>query len=142
MRLFDGYEIRGLDIRTINIGTSTKPHLYSITAGQRNSKSLIFHIKIENDFHQCHLARVNSTSVNFAPILNLTLFDQNELAEDEGELVVATTVLVGNAPVLNLTLFDQDSVVENTVLTEAVPTVLNEPVTEKTFRSMTTRSMR
>ena len=68
MRLFDGYEIRGLDIRTINIGTSTKPHLYSITAGQRNSKSLIFHIKIENDFHQCHLARVNSTSVNFACI--------------------------------------------------------------------------
>ena len=65
MRLIGGYEIRGRNIRKRTIGSVDKPYLYSITAGQRNQRSLIFHIKIEDDFHQCHLRRVNATYCNF-----------------------------------------------------------------------------
>ena len=66
MRLFPGYEVRGCDIRKKTVGSLEKPCLYSITAGQRNQKSLIFHLKIEDSFHQCHIHIVNATSCNFS----------------------------------------------------------------------------
>ena len=62
MRLIGGYEIRGRNIRKRTIGSVDKPYLYSITAGQRNQRSLIFHIKIE-DFHQCLPKHVRLTKL-------------------------------------------------------------------------------
>ena len=40
------------------------PHLYAITAGQYNKKSLLFHTKIEADFHTLKINKTNKKSVN------------------------------------------------------------------------------
>ena len=40
----------GLEVRQENIGTKNKPFLYVITSGNRNGKSLIFHVKIDDTY--------------------------------------------------------------------------------------------
>ena len=44
------YTIPGLPIRLENVGTKNKPFFYAITAGERNEKSLIFHVKINDKY--------------------------------------------------------------------------------------------
>lgn len=45
------YLLKHDEVRLADIGTLIEPHLYSITAGQRNDQSLIFHVKIGKQFH-------------------------------------------------------------------------------------------
>ena len=49
-----GYDIQNKDIRNKEIGNLECPFLLAISPGQRNFKSLIFHIKIGFDYYQCH----------------------------------------------------------------------------------------
>ena len=60
------FEIKGRDIKKRNVGTTEKPHLYAITAGQRNAGtggSLIFHVKIGDTFHQLTICKTHKNSV-------------------------------------------------------------------------------
>ena len=58
------YIIKNTEVRLQNIGTLQEPHLYAITSGQNNHASLLFHCKIENDFHTMWINKVNKTSCN------------------------------------------------------------------------------
>ena len=58
------YVIKNTDVRLANYGTLQEPHLYAITAGQYNKKSLLFHTKIEADFHTLKINKTNKKSVN------------------------------------------------------------------------------
>ena len=58
------YNIKHLEVRLADIGTLAEPHLYAITAGQRNNKSLLFHVKIATIFHTLRICKVNKKSVN------------------------------------------------------------------------------
>ena len=58
------YNIKHDDVRLADIGTLTEPHLYCITAGQRNNLSLLFHIKIGLIFHILIVNKVNKSFVN------------------------------------------------------------------------------
>jgi hypothetical protein len=49
-----GYDIQNKDIRNKEIGNLECPFLLAISPGQRNFKSLIFHIKIGFAYYQCH----------------------------------------------------------------------------------------
>ena len=59
------YQVRNYFVELNNHGSETEPYLYAISGGQRNNISLIFHIKIENVFHELWLVMVNKTSCNF-----------------------------------------------------------------------------
>ena len=61
------FKVNGEEIQNRNIGGLEKPHLYAITAGQRNAGtngSLIFHIKIGDKYHQLCIDKTNKTSVS------------------------------------------------------------------------------
>ena len=59
-----GYDIQNKDIRNKEIGNLECPFLLAISPGQRNFKSLIFHIKIGFDYYQCHKNTVNKCTIN------------------------------------------------------------------------------
>ena len=73
----NGYKVKGLEIRNEKVGTLNKPHLFAISSGQRNEKSLIFHFKIGNEYHNCILKRVNGrcslTKMSLSRLLLLKL---------------------------------------------------------------------
>ena len=52
MALSIGYTIQGFDIEKVEIGTKECPHLYYISAGQKNDDSLVFFVKIHYTFHE------------------------------------------------------------------------------------------
>ena len=56
--------IRGEEIRKENVGSPNRPHLYNIGPGQRNGASLVFDIKIGNDFRQVTIDKVFKSSVS------------------------------------------------------------------------------
>ena len=56
------YKVPGLEIRQENIGTKNKPFLYAITSGNQNGKSLIFHVKIIDKFHELLLVKINASN--------------------------------------------------------------------------------
>ena len=58
------YTIKHSEVRLADIGTLTEPHLYAITAGGRNNKSLLFHVKIATIFHCLKICKINKKSVN------------------------------------------------------------------------------
>ena len=60
------YQVPGLEVRLENIGTKNKPFLYAITSGQQNGKTLIFHVKIGETFHELFLDKVNASNCNFS----------------------------------------------------------------------------
>ena len=46
-------------------GTWSKPYLYKITPGQKNGKSLIFHMQVGENFYQVDINKVGKTFVYF-----------------------------------------------------------------------------
>ena len=58
------FRIRGREIEKENVGTPNRPHLYNIGPGQRNGASLVFDIKIWNDFRQVTIDKVFKSSVS------------------------------------------------------------------------------
>ena len=63
MNPFD-IHVRGNEIKRAHVGSPNLPHLYNIGPGQRNGASLVFDIKIGNDFRQVTIDKVNKSSVN------------------------------------------------------------------------------
>ena len=58
------YIVKNLEVRLQDFGNLQQSHLYAITSGQRNNKSLLFHVKIAAVFHTLFIAKVNKKSVN------------------------------------------------------------------------------
>ena len=58
------FSIKGNDIKKEHVGSPNRPYLYNIGPGQRNEASLIFDIKIGNDYRQLTIDKVNKSSVN------------------------------------------------------------------------------
>ena len=52
MTEIEPYKIAGLEIANIETGTAKLPYFYKITSGQKDTKSLIFHSKINEEDHQ------------------------------------------------------------------------------------------
>ena len=63
------YEIEHPEVQKYEFGELNKPFLVhtctSITSGQRNGTTVIFHNKIGNSYHQSIISQVNKSSVNF-----------------------------------------------------------------------------
>ena len=58
------YDIKHNEVRLTNYGSPQEPHLYAITSGQKNYASLLFHVKIEDEFHTLSINKVNKKSCN------------------------------------------------------------------------------
>ena len=58
------YELKNKEVRVAPHGTLELPFLYAVTSGERNNDSLVFHLKIGETFHQCHIDQVNKNSCN------------------------------------------------------------------------------
>ena len=56
------YKIKGLGIRDQSVGTVTKPFLYGITSGKFNHKSIVLHCKINEQYYEYSIKRVNSST--------------------------------------------------------------------------------
>jgi hypothetical protein len=57
------YQIKTGHIRLPDFGSLLEPALFAITAGERNKKSLLFHLKIGKHFHVCTINKINKNSV-------------------------------------------------------------------------------
>ncbi len=44
------FALNGEEILEVNVGTPNQPHLYNIGPGQRNGQSLVFDLKIWENF--------------------------------------------------------------------------------------------
>ena len=60
------YEISNLNNQGKNVGSCSNPFFYHITTGQRIRKSAIFHAQIGTKYHEYHIQRVNSETLNLA----------------------------------------------------------------------------
>ena len=58
------YTVPGLLIRNDDVGCLDKPHLFAISSGKFNQKSLIFHFKIGNKYYDCEIHRINKSFCN------------------------------------------------------------------------------
>ena len=58
------YNVQRPEVRLAELGTLIEPYLYNISGGQRNHKSLLFHVKIATIFHTLRICKVNKKSVN------------------------------------------------------------------------------
>ena len=59
------YTIKGLDIRDVVVGTTSKPFLYTVTSGKYNHKSLVLHCKMQDKYYEYTIKRVNSANCDF-----------------------------------------------------------------------------
>ena len=52
MTELEPYKIAGVETLNIELGSLQLPKFYKITSGERDTKSLIFHCKIVNEYHK------------------------------------------------------------------------------------------
>ena len=58
------FALNGEEILEENVGTPNQPHLYNIGPGQRNGQSLVFDLKIGENFRQVTIDKVFKSSVS------------------------------------------------------------------------------
>ena len=56
------YKVPGLEYHLEERGTKNKPFLVAITSGKKNGKTLVFHVKIGDSYHELFLKKINATN--------------------------------------------------------------------------------
>ncbi len=57
------FALKGEEIRKENVGTQNRPYLYNVGPGQRNGQSLVFDLKIGDNFRQVTIDREKSSVI-------------------------------------------------------------------------------
>ena len=63
MTELEPYKIAGVETLNIELGSLQLPKSYKITYGERDTRSLIFHCKIFNEYHKYTINHINFHAV-------------------------------------------------------------------------------
>ena len=63
MTELEPYKIAGVETLNIELGSLQLPKFYKITSGERDTRSLIFHCKIVNEYHKYTINHIDKKSI-------------------------------------------------------------------------------